>query len=69
MIVCYACNLEAQNLGLKTDEVRKPSIAEDRINTIEFILDDAFYPVEFLESDFIWEPGFVHKESLQDWTK
>jgi hypothetical protein len=44
VIVCYACNLEAQNLGLKTDEVRKPSIAEDRINPIEFILDDAFYP-------------------------
>jgi hypothetical protein len=21
MVVCYACNLEAKNLGLKTDEV------------------------------------------------
>jgi hypothetical protein len=25
MIVCYACNLQAQDLGLKTDEIRKPS--------------------------------------------
>jgi hypothetical protein len=25
MIVCYACNLQAQDLGLNTDEIRKPS--------------------------------------------
>ena len=23
MVVCYACNLEAQKLGLKSDEVKK----------------------------------------------
>jgi len=39
MLVCYACNLEAQNLGLQTDEVKKSSVAEHRIQVIESMLD------------------------------
>jgi hypothetical protein len=35
MIVCYACNLEAQKLGLETDEVRQSSVTEHRIHVIE----------------------------------
>jgi RNase P subunit RPR2 len=29
MVVCYACNLEAKNLGLETDELQAPNIESE----------------------------------------